>query len=57
MPLNFIFRQPKNELEKGGRTPVAATSDDMELAKPVSYTHLAAVDGMKCAEALIAQYS
>ena len=33
MPLNFIFRQPKNELEKGGRTPVAATSDDMELAK------------------------
>lgn len=21
MPLNFIFRQPKNELEKGGRTP------------------------------------
>ena len=27
MPLNFIFRQPKNELEKGGRTPVAATSD------------------------------
>lgn len=33
MPLNFIFRQPKNELEKGGRNPVAATSDDMELAK------------------------
>ena len=33
MPLNFIFRQPKNELEKGGRTPVSAATDDMELAK------------------------
>ncbi|MDD3165772.1 MAG: acetyl-CoA carboxylase carboxyltransferase subunit beta, partial [Oscillospiraceae bacterium] len=33
MPLNFMFRQPKNELEKGGRTPTVQQAEDMELAK------------------------
>ena len=31
MPLNFIFRQPKNELEKGGRTPVAGMVHSITL--------------------------
>ena len=33
MPLNFIFKRPKNELEKGGRTPAVPATEDMELAK------------------------
>ena len=32
MPFQFIFR-PKNELEKGGRTPDLHTAEDSELAK------------------------
>ncbi|NTU89049.1 MAG: acetyl-CoA carboxylase, carboxyltransferase subunit beta [Actinobacteria bacterium] len=31
MPINNIFRKPKNELEKGGRPPVVVTEADAEI--------------------------
>jgi hypothetical protein len=33
MPLNFGFRKPKNELEKGGRSPASPAVSEAEMAR------------------------